>query len=154
MPEKTEDCKFCKHVASPNEEDFYFSESGLFFAKWDFQPDTPGHALVIPKRHVLVFAELNQAELAELGRVVEEVKEIISRTDLLRMYHKVYKDFPNELSRQRIAKVIGQLEEIGNTPPDAFNDAINDGLAAGQTIHHLHWHIKPRWFAENDELDE
>lgn len=32
--------------------------------------------------------------------------------------------------------------------PDAFTIGINDGQAAGRTIHHLHIHIIPRWFGD------
>jgi diadenosine tetraphosphate (Ap4A) HIT family hydrolase len=35
--------------------------------------------------------------------------------------------------------------------PDAYNIGINDGLAAGQTVPHLHIHLIPRF--EGDVLD-
>jgi len=32
--------------------------------------------------------------------------------------------------------------------PDAFNLGINDGLAAGQTVPHLHLHLIPRFVGD------
>lgn len=34
--------------------------------------------------------------------------------------------------------------------PDAYNIGINDGLAAGQTVPHLHIHLIPRYEEDND----
>lgn len=35
--------------------------------------------------------------------------------------------------------------------PDAFNIGINDGLAAGQTVPHLHLHLIPRYKGDVDD---
>lgn len=32
--------------------------------------------------------------------------------------------------------------------PDAYNIGVNDGEAAGRTIHHLHIHLIPRYFGD------
>lgn len=32
--------------------------------------------------------------------------------------------------------------------PDAYNIGVNDGEAAGRTVHHLHVHIIPRYFGD------
>jgi len=32
--------------------------------------------------------------------------------------------------------------------PDAYNLGVNDGEAAGRTIHHLHLHIIPRYIGD------
>lgn len=45
----------------------------------------------------------------------------------------------NEFLRESVQEV-RQLYD-----PDAMNVGINDGLEAGQTIPHLHWHIIPRY---------
>jgi histidine triad (HIT) family protein len=37
------------------------------------------------------------------------------------------------------------------TGADGFNVIVNNGLAAGQTIHHGHWHIIPRF--HDDPVD-
>ena len=35
--------------------------------------------------------------------------------------------------------------------PDAFNIGINDGEAAGRTVHHLHMHLIPRYIGDVPE---
>jgi diadenosine tetraphosphate (Ap4A) HIT family hydrolase len=35
--------------------------------------------------------------------------------------------------------------------PAGYNIGINDGAAAGQTIHHLHMHLIPRYFGESPD---
>jgi len=44
-------------------------------------------------------------------------------------------------------KTIKQMKEIIKEKynPDAYNIGINDGEAAGRTIHHLHIHLIPRY---------
>lgn len=148
------DCIFCSQMARPAKDRFYTSPDGSFIAKWDYQPDVPGHALVIPKRHVVFFYELNQNELQQLAQTVETVKEIIGRTDLIKMYQEAFPHYANDVSRQRVEAALQLLKENDFKKPEGFNDAINDGPASDQTVHHLHWHVKPRWFGDQPELDE
>ena len=35
--------------------------------------------------------------------------------------------------------------------PDAYNIGINDGEAAGRTVHHLHIHLIPRYRGDVDD---
>jgi diadenosine tetraphosphate (Ap4A) HIT family hydrolase len=34
------------------------------------------------------------------------------------------------------------------TVPDGFNHVVNEGVAAGQTVEHLHWHVIPRYVGD------
>jgi diadenosine tetraphosphate (Ap4A) HIT family hydrolase len=45
---------------------------------------------------------------------------------------------------------IRNLEDT-NRPPDAFNDGLNDGAAARQTVPHFHWHVMPRWQGDTED---
>jgi diadenosine tetraphosphate (Ap4A) HIT family hydrolase len=140
-------------MKQPNAEFFYEDPQGLFIAKWDLNPERPGHALVIPKRHVQFFHELNEKELEMLGPAVEKAEEIILKTNLMDMYETVFPNPPTGLSLKFISEAKQMLKSIGNIPPDGFNDGINDGPTAGQSVHHLHWHIMPRWKGDVPDPD-
>ena len=84
------------------------------FTVRDMLPVSPGHTLIVPKRHIAGIFEAEPDEVAALWDALQQ-----ARTQLL-------KDFS----------------------PDGFNIGINDGLAAGQTILHLHIHIIPRYIGD------
>ena len=77
----------------------------------DGYPVSPGHSLIIPKRHVASFFDLSDDERTSLFRLLTEAKA-------------------------------GLDVEF---KPDGYNIGINDGVAAGQTVFHLHVHLIPRY---------
>jgi len=77
----------------------------------DTLPVSPGHTLILPKRHIASIFEATKDEVAALWDALQR-----ARTQLLKEFS-----------------------------PDGFNIGINDGLAAGQTILHLHIHLIPRY---------
>ncbi len=100
------DCPFCslepRKIVAQNE---------LSMTVRDTLPVSPGHTLILPKRHITSIFDATREEMAALWEALQQ-----ARTQLLR-----------ELS------------------PDGFNIGVNDGLAAGQTILHLHIHVIPRY---------
>ena len=102
-------CPFCR---LPTERVVIAGDEALVIR--DGFPVSPGHTLVIPRRHVGSFFELTEAER-----------------------HCVF-----ELLAQ------ARAELIENFRPDGFNIGINDGVAAGQTVPHLHLHLIPRYFGD------
>lgn len=104
MAEKT--CSFCtlplSRIVGQNEH-----------AVWirDGFPVSPGHSLVIPKRHIGSFFEATDIERQALLALLDEAKAAAEAE-----FH-----------------------------PDGFNIGINDGVAAGQTVPHLHIHLIPRF---------
>jgi diadenosine tetraphosphate (Ap4A) HIT family hydrolase len=74
-------------------------------------PISPGHSLVIPKRHVASFFGVTEVERLALLSLLDKARD--------------------ELNRQHA--------------PNGFNIGINDGVAAGQTVLHLHIHLIPRY---------
>ena len=80
----------------------------------DGYPVSPGHTLLISKRHTASFFDLSEKE----------------RGDLLSL-----------LDRAKLA-----LDE--EFQPQGDNIGINDGAVAGQTVHHLHVHLIPRYVGD------
>ena len=65
------DCPFCQ----PLPPDRVLAPSESFVAFFDEFPVTPGHALVIPKRHVASLFNLPEPEYRELWAQVSEVRK-------------------------------------------------------------------------------
>ena len=66
-------CPFCK---AESERDIIASSS-LSVAFFDGFPVSPGHALIIPKRHVSSFFDLSQEERQDLFNLADSVKRIV-----------------------------------------------------------------------------
>ena len=66
-------CPFCK---AESERDIIASSS-LSVAFYDGFPVSPGHALIIPRRHVASFFELTQEEQQDLLNLADRVKRIV-----------------------------------------------------------------------------
>lgn len=66
-------CPFCK-VES---ERVIIASSPLSVAFFDGFPVSPGHALIIPKRHVSSFFDLSQEERQDLLNLADKVKRIV-----------------------------------------------------------------------------
>ena len=65
-------CPFC-----PPDPDRVFYRGETVFALWDAYPVNPGHALIIPNRHVGSWFEATEKEQAELFHAVSAVREEI-----------------------------------------------------------------------------
>ena len=66
-------CPFCK-AESERE---LIASSSLSVAFYDGFPVSPGHALIIPQRHVSSFFDLSKEEQLDLLKLADEVKIII-----------------------------------------------------------------------------
>ncbi|QXE92721.1 HIT family protein [Geomonas subterranea] len=55
--------------------------------------------------------------------------------------------------RAAIFDLVGRVRQLllEKHAPDAFNIGINDGVAAGQTVPHLHIHLIPRYAGDTDD---
>ena len=67
-------CPFC-----PPPRDRVFLESADTFAFWDAYPVSPGHALVIPRRHVADWFSATDTERAALVAATDDVRREIER---------------------------------------------------------------------------
>lgn len=69
------ECFFCDFNSVP--EDRLIAQNELAYARWDDNPVNPGHALVIPRRHVESYFDVNEAELLAIYGLEVATKSII-----------------------------------------------------------------------------
>ncbi|OGC38057.1 hypothetical protein A2V54_00280 [candidate division WWE3 bacterium RBG_19FT_COMBO_53_11] len=67
--------------------------------------------------------------------------EIVSKRHVVSFFELTAEEAPFLLEANKEAKKI--IDEKFH--PDAYNIGVNDGEAAGRTIHHLHIHLIPRY---------
>ena len=72
MVEKTEDCPFC-HL----NEDRIFYSSEWVKGIWDSYPLNPGHALLIPHRHIARWFDATAEEQAALTAAIAQARAAI-----------------------------------------------------------------------------
>jgi diadenosine tetraphosphate (Ap4A) HIT family hydrolase len=77
----------------------------------DGYPVSPGHTLVIPKRHIASIADATADELRSIWSLLAEARRALD----------------------------------ASMQPAGYNIGVNDGVAAGQTVMHLHVHLIPRY---------
>jgi diadenosine tetraphosphate (Ap4A) HIT family hydrolase len=91
-------------------------------------PVSPGHCLIIPKRHIASFFEATREEQTALFDLLAEMRQHLLNPP------------------QTPFDKVGSL-----SVPDGFNIGINDGAAAGQTVMHLHIHLIPRYAGDQPD---
>jgi diadenosine tetraphosphate (Ap4A) HIT family hydrolase len=90
-------------------------DNSLAIAIRDGFPVSPGHTLIIPKRHVSTFFDTTAEERLSMFELMDKAKLALDAE-----FH-----------------------------PAAYNIGVNDGLAAGQTILHVHIHLIPRYAGDD-----
>ena len=136
------DCYFCK--VSRGEADPFIFENRSFVGIFDTNPVNPGHALVIPRRHVVSVFELNDEEQSDYFDAIKSVKATIETTNFEALYTEMLsRDYLQGRPMDHIETVL-KLPFFGNQP-DAYTVGNNDGRAAGRSIDHLHVIVLPRY---------
>lgn len=139
-PEKN--CYFCQ--VTRGEADPFIYENRSFVGIFDTNPVNPGHALVIPRRHVESIFHLNETERSDYFDAISEVKNVIEKTDLQDLYQNMLnRDYLQDRPKDHIETVL-QLPFLGNQP-NAYTVGNNDGREAGRSIDHLHVILLPRY---------
>src|SRR3989344_792534 len=144
-------CSFCAFIAErtkPGQEDFPF-ESPEIVGWFDAHPVSPGHFLLVPRRHVGKLTDMTSEEVARLFSALRHAKSLIESLDVARM-RKLY----GALRAQRVSENSPLfIEKVLEHPclgqkPHGYNHGVNEGVAGGQTVDHLHWHIIPRYIGD------
>jgi diadenosine tetraphosphate (Ap4A) HIT family hydrolase len=116
-------CRFCSL-----EESTAILSNEHAIAIYDGFPVTPGHTLIVPKRHIASLFEAAREEQTAMFDLLAEMRQFLL------------------LSSQ------SSFGKVGTIPvPDGFNIGINDGMAAGQTVMHLHIHLIPRFRGDTED---
>ncbi len=71
---KDNTCLFCDRENPKNN---IFFENDFCYARWDNFPVSPGHAEIVPKRHIESFFDLKDDELIKLYSLLLKVKDMI-----------------------------------------------------------------------------
>lgn len=140
-------CIFCQIINQKNKDIFW--DNQYFIALLDMAPVTPGHFCIIPKRHVVELADLNQKEWESLFTTIKQTKQSMLKLNLKKIYEELSQHPISQASLKFILKALDNLSIFNS--PQAFNYGINDGKLAGRTIDHLHIHVIPRY--EKDMAD-
>lgn len=146
VDEEKKPCLFCELGKKPEN---VIYENDLFYAQFDKFPVSPGHAEIIPKKHVDKILDLTPEEWLSLREAQIEVTRLIDSANLRKVYEEFLKKPINEKSKEFCQLML--IHEGVDRKPDAYNYGNNDGEAAGRTVHHLHIHIIPRY--EGDMKD-
>lgn len=141
------DCIFCR-LASDSKAHCY--EDEFFYGMFDDFPVNPGHALLIPKRHVPDLKQLDVTEWEQLQRSIKQLTQVIENTDLQEYYQKL------KVAKAENLNLVWFVDQALNHPglnikPAGYNHGVNEGVEAGQTVFHLHWHIIPRFEGDVDD---
>ncbi|MCG7947756.1 MAG: HIT family protein [Candidatus Thiodiazotropha taylori] len=135
-------CYFCK-VTNQTADPFIF-ENRSFVGIFDTNPVNPGHALVIPRRHVASIFHLNDEEHEDYFDAIMGVKNVIETTDMIELYQNMLKRrYLQDRPKDHIETVL-QLPFLLDKP-NAYTIGNNDGREAGRSIDHLHVIILPRY---------
>lgn len=144
--EKASECLFCEAGKNPKN---IIYQNDIFYAQLDKFPISPGHAEVIPKRHIDSLMDLKKDEWLSLQEALKETVQLIEALDFKEIYTEFLENPLNEKSEWFCKKM---LEHPGiDKKPDGYNFGNNDGEAAGRTIHHLHIHIIPRFTGDVED---
>ena len=100
-------CPLCERVGAGR----FICENALAVAFHDGYPVSPGHTLVVPRRHVADFFALTDQEQTAIWSLLPAARLVLDDSD----------------------------------HPAAYNIGVNAGLAAGQTVAHVHVHLIPRY---------
>lgn len=133
-------CRLCEIYHNKTDTEF---ENQFFFVIFDQFPVSPGHFIVIPKRHIVSIFDLEQDEWNLLKNTIRDFVEKLPEIDLANRYSK-YVQYPINDTSKRFCKNIlinPYLKKI----PDGYNIGVNEGRAAGRTVDHLHIHVIPRF---------
>ena len=71
------ECPFCR----AHDRGEFYAENGAVFALEDQNPVTPGHIIIMPKRHAADFYSMTDQELADANTLIRLLSDRIRKSD-------------------------------------------------------------------------
>ncbi len=141
-------CPFCE---ISNIADSLGGQNITFAWKLDIHPVSPGHMVVVPKRHVVSLPELTREEWTALHDSIKEAMTFIEKlgSGIKEVYESMLCEPITRNSVWFLQRALAH-SRLGQKS-DGYNHGLNDGRSAGRTIDHLHWHIIPRYRGDMDD---
>ncbi len=133
------DCFFCRIY---QEKTNIFYENKYWFARFNEFPVSPGHSLLIARRHASSLLDLTEGEWIYLKPTLTKTISIIEKTDYEGLYKKMLEN-PVKDSK-RFCKQMLENPNLKNKPL-GYSIEVNEGGIKARTISHLHIHIIPRY---------
>lgn len=114
-----------------------------FYISYGLYPISPGHCIVMPKRHTENRFNLSEDAAIDLNNALKLAREHIENDNLKEIYRAMVDRPLDDKSKRYLRKILDSdyLEE----KPDAYNIGENEGQAAGRTVPHMHVHVIPRY---------
>lgn len=145
-PQYLDSCPFCELSRTYLNLPRLVYDNDRFFSLLDAFPVTPGHTLVVPKRHFKSPFDFSTYDWQALNTALIDTRDciefLISNAELRRKYDAMHAAPMNEQQQRWIARVLCSRDT--DTRPDGYNIGVNIGETAGQTVMHAHFHIIPR----------
>jgi diadenosine tetraphosphate (Ap4A) HIT family hydrolase len=141
-----DECLFCNLYDEGK--DFIY-ETRFFYSIFDQFPISPGHALVISKRHAISIFDLIQDEWIDLFSAIRCTKKRVESSNLQKAYLGLMTKSIDKRSIEIYNKMLASPNL--NKRPGGYNLANNEGEAAGRTINHFHYHIIPRYLGDTPD---
>lgn len=114
-----------------------------FYLRFDDVPVSPGHLEIVAKRHIGSLVDLRVDEWVEFRLLLKRAKRIIGSYNLKNLYRNFLAAATNETFKYYAGEML-KSKFLGKKPA-GYNIGVNEGLAGGQTVPHLHIHIIPRY---------